>query len=108
MRIYEFYFYITTNPTKTVLYAGATNSLPQRLTEHFFRKDTFAGKFHCYNLVYFEFYEYVTDAFSREKTIKGWSRARKECLIATTNPDWRFLNPDIMPWPPPVNSELRG
>src|SRR5688572_25850908 len=108
MRIYEFYCYITTNPSKTVLYIGATNNIEQRLTEHYFNKKTFAGKYQCYNLLYFEFHQYVSDAFSREIRLKGWSRKRKIALVEAQNPDWKFLNSEVMRWPPKEGSEVRG
>jgi putative endonuclease len=48
MRYYNYFVYIVTNPTKTVLYTGITNNLPQRITEHYLNKDsikTFAGRY---------------------------------------------------------------
>jgi putative endonuclease len=39
-------------------------------------------------------------AIEREKEIKDWRRELKVELIASSNPDWRFLNSDIMEWPP--------
>jgi putative endonuclease len=96
--------YIVTNPERTVLYIGVTNNLDSRLAEHFFNKGnvkTFAGKFYCYNLVYFEEFQYINDAIAREKELKGWSRAKKEGLIKTKNPDWTFFNNTVCRcWPP--------
>jgi putative endonuclease len=37
----------------------------------------------------------VQHAIDREKEIKDWSRAKKETLINSENPDWRFLNEEI-------------
>jgi len=54
----------------------------------------------CYYLVWFERYQYVNHAIEREKEIKGWLRAKKEKLIESENPDCRFLNTEIMEWPP--------
>jgi putative endonuclease len=111
MRVYEFYFYITTNPTKTVLYCGATNNISQRLIEHYLsrgKQKTFAGRYNCYNLVYIEFYKYVMDAFARELQVKGWTRAKKIALIESANPTWRFMNEDFLKWPPPPDSSARG
>jgi len=95
LREYTFYVYILTNPKKTVLYIGFTNNLSQRLQQHFEAKGTsksFAGKYHCYNLIYYEVYEYVNNAIAREKELKKWSRKKKEALIKTTNPNWEVLN----------------
>ena len=95
---YNFYIYITTNPGKTTLYVGVTNNLDIRLQQHFENKGnpkTFAGKYHCYLLVYFEHFTHIEHAIDREKEIKKWRREKKEALIATTNPDWKFLNKEI-------------
>lgn len=92
---YNFYVYITTNPEKTVLYIGVTNDLARRLTEHQENKgnvSTFAGKYYCYNLVYYEHFSRIEHAIAREKEIKKWSRHKKTKLIESTNLEWRFLN----------------
>ncbi len=75
----------------------------QRLTEHWINKGkptTFAGKYYCYNLIYYEKTPYVLDAIAREKQLKGWRRSKKEWLINQMNPDWNFLNSEFMKWPP--------
>ena len=99
-----YYVYIVTNPERTVLYTGVTNNLPQRLIEHWVSRGnskTFAGKYYCYNLVYFEEFQYVYNAIAREKEIKGWRRDKKLLLIDTRNPDWVFLNAQACEhWPP--------
>jgi putative endonuclease len=89
-----YYVYITTNPAKTVLYIGVTNSLPRRLGQHYENRgnnNTFAGRYFCYNLLYYEQFTDIKAAISREKELKGWTRAKKSALIATMNPDWDFL-----------------
>jgi len=81
MRKYEFYVYITTSPRKNILYIGVTNNLPRRLQEHFENRGqpkTFAGKYHCYNLVFYEKKQYINDAIAREKQLKSWSRKKKD------------------------------
>jgi len=111
MKPKQFFCYITTNPTKTVLYVGATNNLPQRLIEHYLNRGlepTFTGRYNCFNLLYYEIFYSATDAFSRENQIKGWTRKKKELLIETQNPDWNFLNKDIMEWPPAKDAVKRG
>jgi len=75
-----YFVYIVTNHEKTVLYIGISNNLEQRLTEHYFNKGkpkTFAGRFFCYNLIYYEEFQYVNDAIAREKELKGWAGLRK-------------------------------
>jgi putative endonuclease len=98
MNNYRFYVYITTNPQRTVLYTGMTNDLVRRMDEHFQargKEETFAGKFYCHNLIYWEFYQYADKAIAREKEIKGWRREKKLALISTINPEWKFLNEEI-------------
>src|ERR1043165_8594106 len=110
MRIWEFYVYITTNLEKTVLYVGVTNNLPERIIENYLNRGkgrTFAGKNFCYHLLYFEMYKWAYDAFDREKQIKGLRREKKEALISKENPEWKFLNPEIMTWPPPAKIVAR-
>jgi putative endonuclease len=111
MRFHNFFCYITANPTKTVIYVGACNDLPLRLTKHYSNRGqlkTFAGRYNFYNLIYFEQYQFVNDAFARELQIKGWSRNKKITLIESENPEWKFLNSEIMDWPPPVDAYVRG
>ncbi len=88
MNQYNFFVYITTNPGKTVLYVGVTNDSERRLFEHFHNKGnskTFAGRFYCYNLIYYERYSSINDAIEREKEIKLMTRAKKEELIKSLN-----------------------
>jgi putative endonuclease len=96
---YNFYIYITTNPTKTTLYVGVTNDLSRRIferTETKGNKNSFAGKYHCHNLVYYEHFTNIEYAIEREKEIKKWSRQKKLALIESMNPSWRFLNDEII------------
>jgi putative endonuclease len=95
---YNYYIYITTNPGRTVLYVGVTNDLLARICQHKENKgnpQTFAGKFYCYNLVYYEHFTHVDEAIAREKEIKKWRREKKDKLIESKNPTWRFLNDEI-------------
>ena len=94
----EYFVYITTNFTKTVLYIGVTNNLSIRLDQHFNEskklKQSFAGKYNCFHLVYFEGFNDPKEAILREKTIKKWSRKKKNNLIEGFNPNWKFLEND--------------
>jgi putative endonuclease len=96
---YNFYVYITTNPEKTVLYIGVTHDLSRRLYEHTENKGnpkTFAGKYFCYNLVYFEHFTHINYAIEREKQLKKLRREKKDTLIDSFNPGWKFLNADVI------------
>jgi putative endonuclease len=95
---YNFYVYIVTNPVKTVLYIGVTNDSRRRLYEHNENKGSkksYAGKYYCHNLIYYEHFTHIEYAIEREKELKKWSRKKKEMLIASTNPNWIFLNDEI-------------
>ncbi|WP_234794984.1 GIY-YIG nuclease family protein [Hymenobacter arizonensis] len=86
--------YITTNPGKSVLYIGVTNNIADRMAQHYANRgstQTFAGRYFCYNLVHVEVYSDITAAITREKELKGWTRAKKDTLIANDNPHWLFL-----------------
>ena len=65
-------------------YTGVTNNVEKRFYEH--REGLING---CYThdrrpikLLYVEEYGNVLEAITREKQIKGWSRQKKEALIA--------------------------
>lgn len=69
MKQHNYFIYITTNPAFTVLYTGVTNNLERRIQEHYAnrgKQDSFAGKYHCYNLLYYERYDYIQHAIARE------------------------------------------
>ncbi len=95
MRDYAFYVYILSNPKRTVLYIGMTNSMVRRLDEHIKNKlkgNTFASKYNCGDIIYYEVFQYVNEAIAREKQLKKWSRKKKEELISSYNRHWLTLN----------------
>ena len=95
MQDYKYWVYITTNPKKTILYIGVTNNLRLRLSQHFENRGnvkTFAGKYFCYNLVYYEEFKYIDKAIAREKQLKKWTRKKKNWLIELKNPKLTFKN----------------
>ncbi len=98
--LHRYYVYILTNALRTVLYVGVTNNIEQRLNQHtsdaMGNKTTFAGKYNCIYLVYYEEYQWIQAAISREKEIKKWRREKKLALIEKTNPEFNFLNVDIL------------
>lgn len=90
--------YILTNGNRTVLYVGVTRYLRRRVAEHFEAAITekgFTGKYKTHHLIYFEKFDHMPDAKLREKQIKSWRREKKEALIATQNPEWKFLEYDF-------------
>lgn len=95
---HNYYVYILTNKSKTVLYTGITNELKERLYFHCnpeANSKSFTSKYKCFFLIYYERYEDVNIAIEREKQIKGWKRDKKEILIKEFNPEWKFLNSDV-------------
>jgi putative endonuclease len=80
-----------TNRSKT-LYTGVTNNLERRVHEHKMKSIAgFTSKYNITRLVYYEETGDVLSAISREKTIKGWVRAKKLALIESVNPTWKDL-----------------
>jgi putative endonuclease len=80
MKNHHYFVYIVTNPKKPVLYTGVTKDLQRRMLEHYEnrgKKETFAGKYFCYNLIYFETFNDIRQAIEREKEIKDLSREKK-------------------------------
>ena len=102
MRQPNFFTYILTNWELTVTYTGFTNNLQDRLLEHWIGKEkSFTTRYKAYYLVWYNPTKYVLNAIALEKEIKGWSRAKKDELIASMNPEWKFLNEEILGvWPP--------
>lgn len=83
------YIYILTNSTHSVLYIGVTNNLVRRIYEH---KNKLLKGFTCdysvNRLVYYEQFNDIVAAITREKQLKNWHRPWKENLIAGSNPTW--------------------
>lgn len=99
----HFFVYIVTNPKKKVLYLGVTPNLEQSLVEHYENRrqaQTFAGRYYCYHLVYYEKLADETKAIHRKEELQAWSKAHKEALISKFNPTWKSLNAQVMEWPP--------
>jgi len=87
------YVYMLTNDGLTVLYVGSTNDLKKRLVHH--KRGLIPGftkKYNVHRLVYFERVRDMEAARSRERQLKGLSRAKKEALIDAANPERRDLS----------------
>ncbi len=92
----EYFVYIVTNKTNTVLYTGFTGNLARRIGQH--KEKVFEGFTKRYNatrLVYFESFPTALEAIAREKQIKAGSRQRKIDLIEGMNPKWKDLFEDF-------------
>ena len=88
--------YILTNKPNGTLYTGVTSNLPGRIWQHKNKVTKgFSAKYNLTKLVYFELFEDMYAAISREKQIKAGSRMAKLKLIDSTNREWRDLYPDI-------------
>jgi len=82
----NYFVYILSNKTNTVLYVGMTNNIIRRLNEH--RNKLVCGfteKYSVNKLVYFELTNDVNVAIEREKQLKRWSRKKKDELIDSVN-----------------------
>jgi putative endonuclease len=88
--------YLITNRPYGTLYTGVTSDLPGRIWQHKNRVTKgFSAKYNLTRLVYFELFDDVYNAISREKQIKAGSRKSKIRLIENFNPDWNDLYRDI-------------
>ena len=74
-------------------YVGSTTDLDKRLQEHQAGLGAKFTRAHLpVKLVYKEEYSSIEMAFSRERQLHGWSRAKKEALIKGQNDALRSLS----------------
>ena len=82
-----------TNKNNAVLYIGVTNDLSRRVCEHQNEEiDGFTKRYHLHKLVFFEEFSDVNDAIACEKRLKRWTRAKKNTLIESKNPNWEDIS----------------
>ena len=84
--------YIMASARNGTVYIGVTSDLTKRVYQH--RTAALPGfttRYGCKLLVYFELWQDMTGAITREKQLKAGSRARKLALIEADNPTWRDL-----------------
>jgi putative endonuclease len=94
-----YYVYILASRKHGTLYIGVTNNLIRRVYEH--RSDVvrgFSTRYQVHLLVWFESYDDVTTAITREKELKKWRRDWKINLIESSNPEWADLYPALATW----------
>lgn len=94
----QYYIYLLTNKSNKVLYTGVTNNLERRIYEHKNKLiEGFTSKYNLQKLVYYEVFDDINYAISREKEIKGWIRDKKNLLIEKLNPNWNDLSGQWQP-----------
>ena len=88
--------YLLTNKPDGTLYTGVTSDLSIRVWQHKNRvMKGFSARYNLNRLVYFELFEDMYEAISREKQIKAGSREAKTKLIGRNNPEWRDLYTEV-------------
>ena len=91
-----YYVYILASDKNGTLYIGITNDLIRRLSEHKSKIiDGFTQKYDVNKLVYYECYDNVEYAITREKNLKNWKRKWKTELIEKHNKEWKDLYMDL-------------
>jgi len=92
-----YWIYILASRSRN-LYAGVTNDLQRRMTEH--RQGLvpgFTSRYKIFRMVHCEQFADIRDAIAREKEIKGWRREKKIWLIERDNPTWQDLAESFAP-----------
>ncbi len=93
-----YYLYILASKRNGTLYIGVTNDLIKRIYQH---KNNlipgFTSQYNIHALVYYETYNNINDAISREKQMKTWQRNWKIKLIEKDNPMWKDLYGELSP-----------
>lgn len=88
----SYYAYILASQYNGTLYIGVTSNISLRVWQHKGGEiDGFTKKYGVTMLVYYEEYNDIRDAITREKQLKKWKRRWKLTLINTMNPEWKDL-----------------
>ena len=91
------YVYIMTRERNSVFYVGVTNDLIRRVYEHKIGLiEGFTKTHHIKTLVYYEQFDDIYLAITREKLIKKWKRQYKINAIESMNPEWKDLYFDLL------------
>lgn len=89
--------YILASKRNGTLYVGVTSNLVKRVWEH--KNDIVEGftrRYGVHMLVYFEIFDTMEAAITREKQLKAGSRVKKLRLIESLNPAWDDLYNNIV------------
>jgi putative endonuclease len=90
-----YYVYMLQSASRRALNVGMTSNLVQRVFQHKTHEcEGFTDSYNVVRLVYWESFDDVTKAITREKQLKSWRREKKLWLIARTNPKFRDLSAD--------------
>ncbi len=93
----EYYVYILSNKYDDTLYIGVTSDIIKRVWQHKQKIiKGFTTKYNLDKLVYFEQFNDINLAISREKRLKEYKRKWKLDLIEANNPNWYDLYEDII------------
>ena len=89
---HNYYVYIMTNQRHSVFYVGVTNSIAGRAWQHKNKAHAgFTKKYKIDKLVYYEYFDDIEAAITREKQLKKYSRQKKIILIEKMNSQWKDL-----------------
>ncbi len=84
--------YILTSNNRKALYVGVTSQLKQRIWQHKTKQvEGFSNRYNTTCLVYYELFDDISLAISREKRLKRWKREWKLELIQKDNPNFNDL-----------------
>ncbi|WP_158838335.1 GIY-YIG nuclease family protein [Polaribacter sp. L3A8] len=93
--IHQYYVYLLASKIRGTLYIGVTNDLQRRVYEHKKGiKKGFTQKYGVNRLVYFETFQNMEEAITRENNMKKWKRDWKIKLIEEENVQWLDLASD--------------
>lgn len=81
------HLYILANASRTFLYIGASDNLPDQLFEHkFVESASFSKETRPVHLIYFENFDSLEQAVSRACEVKAWRDSQKWQFIMAANP----------------------
>ncbi len=84
------------NTFRTTFYIGVTSNLESRICQHINGEGSaFVKKYKLFDLIYFEYFERISDAIDREKQLKNWHRDWKINLIKSVNPKMEDLKDQL-------------
>ena len=93
----QYYVYILFSKKNGTLYTGVTSDIIKRVWQHKNKAvKGFTEKYGVDKLGYYEIFDDVNAAISREKQLKGGNRKAKLDLIEMNNPEWIDLYYEII------------